>query len=148
MIKSPLPVLFAVALVACSGPAPDAPAPAAKVETPAAADSDALVRLGMVFTDADPWMAGALLVRGKLHVGDRLYLLTRDDPRVLVLISAIRDDDSQSDVTEAAAPQGVFLSFRPESPLPSPAPVGTDPLMVGDSSLTDHGRALGAMSNE
>ena len=133
MIKSPLPVLFAVALVACSGPAPDAPAPAAKVETPAAADSDALVRLGMVFTDADPWMAGALLVRGKLHVG---------------LITAIRDDASQSDVTEAAAPQGVFLSFRPESPLPSPAPVGTDPLMVGDSSLTDHGRALGAMSNE
>ena len=113
-------VLLAFALVACSGdaPAPSAHSGAAPESATVAPRSDptARARLGIVFADSDPWMAGAVIEHGRIHVGDRLFLSTDNNTHILVTITAIRDDATQADVTEAAAPQGVFLSFRADSP--------------------------------
>ena len=105
------------------------------------ADTDLVARLGMVFNDADPWMAGAVLVRGRMQVGDRLFLLTRDDQRIAVRITAIRDDITQSALDEAAAPRGVFLSFRREPSAAAVAP-GTEPLLTGDPAAVDYSQLV------
>lgn len=141
MKTSPFPVLFALALAGCSDDAIEAPAasPAATTTEAAAAHTDpsARVRLGIVFTDADPWMAGAILERGTLRIGDRLFLLTRSGQRIRVQLTAIRDDATQAAVNDASAPQDLFLSFRPES-LNTAVDVGSEALLVGDSEAVEH----------
>lgn len=144
MIKARFYILLALLLGACSAEPPATP-DAASVAQPGSAaivaDTTALARIGMVFTDSDPWMAGAVLERGKVRVGDRLFLLSRDNQRVPVEITAIRDDDTHSEVTEATAPRGVFLSFRPES-VHAEVDVEAESLLVGDSTLLDYTRAV------
>ena len=120
-MKTPLlSVLLLLALVGCSAdaPAPTATTAAARDAATAAPRNDptARARLGIVFADSDPWMAGAVIEHGRIHVGDRLFLSTDNNTHILVTITAIRDDATQADVTEAAARQGVFLSFRADSP--------------------------------
>jgi len=138
MTKTLLSSLFALSLLACSADAPDAPAakPSAQDASGTVADTSARVRLGMVFGDSDPWMAGAVIDRGRIHVGDRLFLLSPDNQRIPVEIIAIRDDDTQSDVTEASAAQGVFLGFRPE-PFAA-TKLTADCVLVGDPALRDY----------
>ena len=131
-MKTPLlPALLALALAACSNEAAQDPASSAGANAPRVADRDVRVRLGIVFADGDPWMAGAVLENGRIQVGDRLFLRTRDGRSASVQITAIRDDATQSDVTEAAAPQGVFLSFRPEAST-AIGEAGSDAMLLGD----------------
>lgn len=135
-MKTGLPaVLLAFALVACSddAPAPSATTGAAPESATAAERSDptARARLGIVFSDNDPWMAGAVLENGRIQVGDRLFLHTRDGRSVPVQITAIRDDTTQSDIAEATAPRGVFLSFRPDS-LDVTVDMGPESMLFGD----------------
>jgi len=130
-------VLLAFALVACSGdaPAPSATTGAAPESTTVAPRSDptARARLGIVFSDSDPWMAGAVLENGRIQVGDRLFLRTDDDAHIPVTITAIRDDTTQTDVTEATAPRGVFLSFSRLS-AQSRRSIDNYTLLTGDAS--------------
>ena len=131
-MKTPLlPALLALALAACSNEAAQAPASAAGVHAPRVGDRDLRVRLGIVFADSDPWMAGGLIDQGRIRIGDRLFLRTQDGRSAPVQITAIRDDATQSDVTEAAAPQGVFLSFRPEAST-AIGEAGSDAMLLGD----------------
>ncbi|MCC6562423.1 MAG: hypothetical protein IT478_13780 [Xanthomonadales bacterium] len=139
MTKTLLFCLLALTLVACSTDAPEAPGAAKPFEpdtSETATDATARIRLGMVFGDSDPWMAGAVLEHGRIRVGDRLYLLDRENQRIPVRITAIRDDASQSDVTEAGAPHGIFLSFRPEPFAAANLP--PDCVLVGDPALRDY----------
>lgn len=138
MTKTLLSSLFALSLLACSADAPDAPAakPSAQDASGTVADTSARVRLGMVFGDSDPWMAGAVIERGRIRVGDRLFLLSSDQRRIPVQLAAIRDDATQSDVAEAGAPQGVFLGFRPEPFAATSLPA--DCVLVGDPALRDY----------
>lgn len=139
MTKTLLSSLFALTLLACSADPADAPAaakPSAQDASGTVADISARVRLGMVFSDSDPWMAGAVIDRGQIRVGDRLFLLASDQRRIPVQIAAIRDDATQSDVAEAGAPQGVFLGFRPEPFAATNLPA--DCVLVGDPALRDY----------
>lgn len=139
MTKTLLSSLFALTLLACSADPADAPAaakPSAQDASGTVADTSARVRLGMVFSDSDPWMAGAVIDRGRIRVGDRLFLLDRENQRIPVRITAIRDDATQSDVAQATAPQGVFLGFRPEPFAATNLPA--DCVLVGDPALRDY----------
>jgi hypothetical protein len=144
MRVSILILLFAL-LAACADESTDATAAAGTESVPAGAttntESDALAPVGLLFTDSDPWMAGAEIVQGTLRVGDRLYLLGSTQQRIAVIVTAIRDDATRSDVGEASAGQGVFLSFRAES-APTSVGLGADPLLVGDPAMSDHAQAL------
>jgi hypothetical protein len=129
-------LVLALTLAGCSDEATHLPATptgaAASGATPAPVTDQTLrARIGMVFTDSDPWMAGAALEQGTLRVGDRVFLRTNDDSTIAVTITAIRDDATQTDVTEAAAPQGVFLSFKPFYP-ESIQSVESGAMLVGD----------------
>ena len=135
MTRPLLSCLLALLLGACSTDDPAADRSQSDAATTATvADASARVRLGMVFSDSDPWMAGAVIERGRIRVGDRLFLLDRDPPYLAVRITAIRDDATQSDVTEASASQGVFLSFRAE-PAATIGEFGPDRLLVADPGL-------------
>lgn len=130
-MKTPLfPALLALALGACSNEAAQAPALSTDTKSTGVADHDVRVRLGIVFTEGHPWMAGAILEQGTLRVGDRLFLHARDDQRA-VIIKAMRDDATRAEVNEARAPQGVFLSFAPETPA-TIGDLGSDPILLGD----------------
>ena len=129
-------LVLALTLAGCSDDAAHPPAAMAGAEasdtTPApAADPTLRARVGMVFTDTDPWMAGAMLEQGTLRVGDQLFLRANDASPIPVTITAIRDDATQADVTEASAPQGVFLSFKPFYP-ESIQSVESGAVLVGD----------------
>ena len=129
-------LVLALTLAGCSDDAAHPPSAMAGAEasdtTPApAADPTLRARVGMVFTDTDPWMAGAMLEQGTLRVGDQLFLRANDASPIPVTITAIRDDATQADVTEAAAPHGVFLSFRPDAST-STGEVGPETLLLGD----------------
>lgn len=124
-----LPALLVLALAACSNDAE--PAPESPAAVPSVADRDVRVRLGIVFTEGDPWMAGAVIDRGRVRVGDRLFLHTQEGRVVPVQITAIRDDATQSEVVEAAAPQGVFVSFKPEAST-SIDDAGSEAMLLGD----------------
>ena len=129
-------IVLALALAGCSDDATHAPPASTGAEaantTPAhLADQTLRARIGMVFTDADPWMAGAVLESGTLRVGDRVFLRAKNSSPTPVTIIAIRDDATQTDVIEAAAPQGVFLSFRPDAST-SIGEVGPETLLLGD----------------
>lgn len=130
-----LSVLLLLALVGCSAdaPAPSATTAAAPNAAIAAPHSDptARARLGIVFADSDPWMAGAVLESGRIHVGDRLFLRTDKYAHIPVTITAIRDDATHADVPEATAPQGVFLSFRPEAST-AIGETESDAMLLGD----------------
>ena len=129
-------IVLALTLAGCSDDAAHPPAATTGAEasdtTPApAADPTLRARVGMVFTDTDPWMAGAVLESGTLRVGDRVFLRAKNSSPTPVTIIAIRDDATQTDVTEASAPQGVFLSFRPDAST-STGEVGPETLLLGD----------------
>lgn len=141
-MKTPLPpILFLLALAGCSGeaPAPSATTGAAPESATAAERSDptARARLGIVFTDNDPWMAGAVIEEGHIRVGDQLLLRTDNGAHIPVTITAIRDDATQTDVSDASAPRGVFLSFRPK-PSYAIGDLGYEPLLLGDPALLQY----------
>ena len=130
--------LLAFAIAACSKDAanpPSASTDADAVVAAAAPIADRMLRarIGMVFTDTDPWMAGAVVERGTLRVGDHAILLASNASSIPVTITAIRDDATQTDVAEATAPQGVFLSFRPAS-TKATLDAGSEAVLVGDQS--------------
>ncbi len=137
-MKTPLlPFLLVLALAACSNEAAQDPASSAGANAPRAADHDVRMRLGVVFADGDPWMAGAVIDQGRIRVGDRLFLRTQDGRSVPVQITAIRDDATQSDVAEATAPQGVFLSFKPVDTRSLPKNLGNPQTLVTDPAQAD-----------
>lgn len=72
-------------------------------------------RIGIIFADADPWMAGAVIEQGQLAVGDRALLRLADGRTLHVTITAIREDATHAEVAITVAPSEVFLSFRPET---------------------------------
>jgi len=139
MLRSALSTaILMLAIASCSDPAPPAPQTsendAAKTSVvPASADAVA-VQLGMVFVDGDPTlMGGALIVRGRLSVGDLLEMMGDDGRRVDVRIDAIKDDASAALVSTAKAPAGVFLTFTADHAVMT----GSNNLLVAKGSFPD-----------
>lgn len=144
MIRLCTSALFALLLTACSREPPGTTAnatPETAQVAASAADAATFVRLGMLFTDSDPWMAGAVLIRGQLRVGDHLFLLTRDNHRVPVEIVAIRDENSRVDVPLAEAPGDLFLSFQ-AAPDQGQEVQASNALLVGDPETRDYAAAM------
>ena len=143
----PVRALFALLMVAlcsaCSNgqdSSTDAtPNPAATVVAPAASsDPDVAVRMGMVFTDTDPQlMGGGQVVRGTLHVGDRLDLFNSKGARSEVRIDEIKEDASGERVSEAKAPAGIFLIFSADVR----GRAGSDNVLVAHGSFSDFASA-------
>lgn len=137
--------VMSLALVTACDRAPNEAASESSAVPPAAtsrkADPQALVRMGMIFSDNAPqWMGGAVIARGRIRVGDRLELLGSDGQRASVRIDAIKDDATQAQVTESQAPAGVFLTFTVDDG----AHVSNDQVLAAAGAFNDFASAKAA----